>query len=59
MKVYVCFEAYYSTDIAVGSKQEAFYNEDKAKEYCMKIQTKLDKISNNTIIAKYWILDVT
>jgi len=59
MKVYVCFEAYYSTDIAVGSKQEAFYNENKAKEYCMKQQTKLDKIPNNTVIAKYWTLDVT
>jgi len=57
MKVYVCFEAYYSTDIAVGSKQEAFLDEDKAKEYCKERQTKLDKLSNNTITAKYWTLE--
>jgi len=58
MKVYVCFEAYYSTDIAVGSKQEAFFNEDKAKQYCEERQTKLDKLHNNTVNAKYWTLDV-
>ena len=59
MKVYVCFEAYYSTDIAVGSKQEAFYSEDDAKEYCKERQTKLDKLPNNTVTVKYWTLDVT
>jgi len=59
MKVYVCFEAYYSTDIAIGSKQEAFYNEDKAKEYCKDKQTELDKLPSNTVTVKYWTLDVT
>ena len=58
MKVYVCFEAYYGTDITVGSKQEAFYNENKAKAYCKQQQIKIDKIPNNTSIAKYWTLDV-
>jgi len=58
MKVYVCLEAYYSTDIAVGSKQKAFSDEDKAKEYCKTRQVELDKKSQNTINAKYWALDV-
>lgn len=58
MKVYVCFEAYYSTDIAIGSKQEAFYDKDKAREYCKERQIELDKKPNNTTIAKYWTLDV-
>jgi len=58
MKVYVCFEAYYSTDIAIGSKQEAFHDENKAKEYCKERQIDLDKIHDNTVTAKYWTLDV-
>ena len=57
MKVHVCFEAYYSTDIAVGSTQEAFYDENKAKEYCKNRQTTLDKLPNNTITVKYWTLN--
>ncbi len=58
MKVYVCFEAFYTTDIAIGSKQEAFYNENDAKKYCEARQVELDKLRNNTIDAKYWTLDV-
>jgi len=58
MKVYVCFEAFYNTDIAIGSKQEAFYDEKKAIKYCEDRQVEVDKLRNNTITAKYWTLDV-
>jgi len=58
MKVYVCFEAFYSTDIAVGSKQEAFSDENKAIKYCEERQVELGKLRNNVITAKYWTLDV-
>jgi len=58
MKVYVCFEAFYSTDIAIGSKQEAFSDENKAIKYCEKRQVELDKLQNNNITVKYWTLYV-
>jgi len=58
MKVYVCYEAVYGYEIAIGSKQEGFCDEEKAKEYCKMRQVELNKLRNNVTDAKYWTVDV-